>query len=95
MAQRKYVEFGYIKHPQNTRHRHTNNKVIDTNKPRVVSKEELIAMIRADTGQSDFTVREVIRLFAEYVDKKLETQDEIYITMPKEPDMLIKKVDVN
>lgn len=85
MDKKKPIEIDFIK----------SRRKVEPGTPGVVSKEELIALVRAQTGQSDASVRETVRLFAEYVEKFLEQQDQLRILMPDGNEMIIHRVDEN
>jgi len=85
MNKKKTVEIDFIK----------NSRKVEPGTPGVISKEEFIALLRAQTGLSDATVRESVRLFAEYVDKRLEQEAQIRFLMPDGNEMIIHRMDVN
>ncbi len=85
MSKKKYIEIDVIR----------GAGTADDDHPDAVSREELVARLMAKTGQSEATIRQVIRLFSEYVSKKLDEENEIYIECPDELDMLLRRVDIN
>lgn len=86
MSKKKFIELDWIPGKMD----------VDPDHPGVVGIEELVAMIVAETGISENTVRESIRLYAEYIDNILKTENQVYVeTSDDGPDMLIRRVDIN
>lgn len=74
----------------------SDRKIAESNSDHdTVSLEELVAETVQKTGESPEKVKEITRLYFEFIARKVKEDGEFYIECPGEYDILIKKTEYN